>query len=136
MFYTNDYSVLCNGFINRYTQSPSQIDGATEPVNMLIIIIVVIFAGIILLIVAVIACFLKRRKSSQQSSNREDKFQNPIFMGQRNEVLSGPSVGEYDQIPADKVTFVYWIILRKQFGGFFSKLSCVHILNGKKDFFK
>lgn len=89
------------------TQSPSQIDGATDPMNMLIIIIVVIFAGIILPILVVIACFLKRRKSSQQSSNREDEFQNPICMGQRYEVFSGPRVGEYDQIPAYKVTIFY-----------------------------
>lgn len=89
------------------TQSPSQIDGATEPMNVFIIIIVVISAGYIIPIIVVTACFLKRRKSSQQSSNREDEFQNPISMCQRNEVFSGPRVGEYDQIPADKVTIVY-----------------------------
>lgn len=109
------------------TQSPSQIDGATEPMNMLIIIIVVISVGLIIPVpvVVVTARFLKKRKTSQQSSNREDKFQNPIFMGQQNEVLSDTSVGEYDQIPADKVTFVYWITFRKQFEGIF--LASCHV---------
>lgn len=107
MFYTNTIQSYAMVSLTG-TQSPTQIDGATEPVNMLIIIIIVIFAGIILAIVVVIACFLKRRKSSQQSSNREDNFENTILMSQKNEVFSGRSVEEYDQIPADKVTIVYW----------------------------
>lgn len=75
---------------------------------MLLITIVAIAAGILILVVVVIACFLKRKRASQKSSNREEKFQNPIFIGQGNEAFSGPSVEEYDQIPADKVTVVNW----------------------------
>lgn len=76
--------------------------------NMLTIVIPVIAALVILFLVVVIACFLKRKKASQQPSKREEKFQNPIFIGQGNDAFSGPSVEEYDQIPADKVTDVNW----------------------------
>lgn len=78
--------------------------------NMLTIVIPVIAAALVILfLVVVIACFLKRKKASQQPSKREEKFQNPIFIGQGNDAFSGgPTVEEYDQIPADKVTDVNW----------------------------
>lgn len=88
-------------------QNPSQTDGTTEPLNMLIITIVASFSALLLPFAVVIARFLKRKKAYQQSSNREEMFQNPTFIDQGNETFSFPSVEEYEQIPADKVTFVY-----------------------------
>lgn len=105
VFFTNEYSILCNVLLTGI-QSLSQTDGNTDTMNMLTIVIPVIAALVILLlVVVVIACFLKRKKASQQPSKREEKFQNPIFIGQGNDAFSGgPTVEEYDQIPADKVT--------------------------------
>lgn len=105
VFFTIEYSVLCNVLLTGI-QSLSQTDGNTDTMNMLTIVIPVIAALVILLlVVVVIACFLKRKKASQQPSKREEKFQNPIFIGQGNDAFSGgPTVEEYDQIPADKVT--------------------------------
>lgn len=105
VFFTIEYSILCNVLLTGI-QSLSQTDGNTDTMNMLTIVIPVIAALVILLLVVVtIACFLKRKKASQQPSKREEKFQNPIFIGQGNDAFSGgPTVEEYDQIPADKVT--------------------------------
>lgn len=108
VFFTIEYSILCNVLLTGI-QSLSQTDGNTDTMNMLTIVIPVIAALVILLLVVVIACFLKRKKASQQPSKREEKFQNPIFIGQGNDAFSGgPTVEEYDQIPADKVTDVNW----------------------------
>lgn len=109
VFFTIEYSILCNVLLTGI-QSLSQTDGNTDTMNMLTIVIPVIVALVILLlVVVVIACFLKRKKASQQPSKREEKFQNPIFIGQGNDAFSGgPTVEEYDQIPADKVTDVNW----------------------------
>lgn len=104
VFFTIEYSILCNVLLTGI-QSLSQSGGNTDTMNMLTIVIPVIVALVILLLVVVIACFLKRKKASQQPSKREEKFQNPIFIGQGNDAFSGgPTVEEYDQIPADKVT--------------------------------
>lgn len=105
VFFTIEYSILCNVLLTGI-QSLSQTDGNTDTMNMLTIVIPVIAALVIFFLVVVIACFLKRKKASQQPSKREEKFQNPIFIGQGNDAFSGPSVEEYDQIPADKVTDV------------------------------
>lgn len=105
VFFTIEYSILCNVLLTGI-QSLSQSGGNTDTMNMLTIVIPVIAALVILFLVVVIACFLKRKKASQQPSKREEKFQNPIFIGQGNDAFSGPSVEEYDQIPADKVTDV------------------------------
>lgn len=109
VFFTIEYSILCNVLLTGI-QSLSQTDGNTDTMNMLTIVIPVIAAALVILfLVVVIACFLKRKKASQQPSKREEKFQNPIFIGQGNDAFSGgPTVEEYDQIPADKVTDVNW----------------------------
>lgn len=108
VFFTIEYSILCNVLLTGI-QSLSQSGGNTDTMNMLTIVIPVIAAALVILfLVVVIACFLKRKKASQQPSKREEKFQNPIFIGQGNDAFSGPSVEEYDQIPADKVTDVNW----------------------------
>jgi hypothetical protein len=90
---------------------------------MVMVIVGVIAAVIVIVAVVAVIFVCVRRKSSEKPVNGIGNFENPVFTGHADFVMSPtrPEVEEYDQIPADRVMvfkqniLVLNVVLRSSF---------------------